>query len=155
MYAAGGNNLSNDVNAMVMELLINDSRTIAEIQKEFSGRFPYLKLEFFDKPYTKNAGSPKTSMYNRDRKIGTCRKVHTDAVITVEENSTVNDLEHDFWNKCGLSVQVFRKSGKLWIETSRTDSWTLKYQNEEGKELSKTSDLPKEDIDPLDRDTWQ
>jgi hypothetical protein len=32
---------------------------------------------------------------------------------------------------------VFRKSGKTWLETSVTDDWTLKRQNEEGMELSR------------------
>jgi hypothetical protein len=35
-----------------------------------------------------------------------------------------------------LSVQVFRKSAGTWIETSVTDDWTLKQQNDEGKDLS-------------------
>jgi hypothetical protein len=36
----------------------------------------------------------------------------------------------------GLSVQVFRKSGNVWLETSATDNWTLRQQNNEGAELS-------------------
>jgi hypothetical protein len=35
-----------------------------------------------------------------------------------------------------LSVQVFRKSGKSWLETTFTDGWTLKKQNQEGIDLS-------------------
>jgi hypothetical protein len=36
----------------------------------------------------------------------------------------------------GLYVQVFRKSGKVWLETTATDNWSLYKQNEEGQELS-------------------
>jgi hypothetical protein len=33
-------------------------------------------------------------------------------------------------------VQVFRKSGNVWLETSATDAWSLKQQNQEGMDLS-------------------
>ena len=36
----------------------------------------------------------------------------------------------------GLGVQVFRKSGNVWLETTVTDSWTLKEQNDQGESLS-------------------
>jgi hypothetical protein len=35
-----------------------------------------------------------------------------------------------------MVVQVSRKSGTLWLETTMTDSWTLGQQNEHGRELS-------------------
>jgi hypothetical protein len=34
-------------------------------------------------------------------------------------------------------VQVFRQSGRVWLETTRTDDWTLAEQNKQGEELSK------------------
>ncbi|MNF16790.1 hypothetical protein D3C80_2199700 [compost metagenome] len=48
-------------------------------------------------------------------------------------------VEKDFWEKLGLSAQIFRKSGNLWIETSLTDDWTLARQNDEGFQLSNNS----------------
>jgi hypothetical protein len=38
-----------------------------------------------------------------------------------------------------IQVQIFRRSGKVYIETSRTSRWTLKRQNDEGEELSASS----------------
>ncbi|MBK8556702.1 MAG: hypothetical protein IPL65_13445 [Lewinellaceae bacterium] len=35
--------------------------------------------------------------------------------------------------QCGLHVQLFRKSGSLWLETSRTDQLTLAQQNAKGE----------------------
>jgi hypothetical protein len=35
-------------------------------------------------------------------------------------------------------VQVFRKSGKVWLETTVTDGWTLEEQNLQGEALSNT-----------------
>jgi hypothetical protein len=36
-------------------------------------------------------------------------------------------------------AQVYRKSGKIWLETTVTDSWTLEEQNKQGESLSKNS----------------
>ena len=49
---------------------------------------------------------------------------------------SVTELETMFRENFGLYVQVFRRSGKLWLETTATDSWTLTVQNDQGKELS-------------------
>jgi hypothetical protein len=48
---------------------------------------------------------------------------------------TVEELEKSFLVKFGLNVQVFRKSGKSWLETTITDKWTLEKQNTQGEEL--------------------
>jgi hypothetical protein len=48
----------------------------------------------------------------------------------------VSELEELFEEVFGLSVQVFRKSGESWLQTTTTDSWTLNQQNLKGKEMS-------------------
>jgi hypothetical protein len=50
---------------------------------------------------------------------------------------TVTELESRFNTIYGLSVQLFRKSGRAWLETTVTDGWTLEEQNNEGEALSK------------------
>ena len=44
-----------------------------------------------------------------------------------------DNISHQILTSCQeklkLSAQVFRKSGKIWLETTFTDSWTLKKQN--------------------------
>ena len=60
----------------------------------------------------------------------------TGNVITFSENMLVSELENQFAEKLKLSAQIFRKSGKTWLETTFTDSWSLKKQNQEGIELS-------------------
>jgi hypothetical protein len=56
--------------------------------------------------------------------------------IEFHDTTSVQDLEQLIWDAFGLSVQVFRKSGNLWLETTVTDQWSLAYQNEQGRELS-------------------
>jgi hypothetical protein len=141
-----------------MEIIISDSRTIKEVQQDFSKEFPFLKLEFFDAPHTKQKALPKSKMFANDKKLSAIRKLHKDGEISIAGNETVNDLEVKFWKIFGLSAQVFRKSGNLWIETSLTDSWTLEQQNREGLEMSATRNNPykaAEDRDITDRDKWE
>ena len=139
----------------IMELHINDKMTIKELQLQFNTEFPYLKLEFFDIPPTFD-GLPKSHMYPNHKALANCRKMHNEGSIQITGDDTVQKLEETLWNKFGLSTEVFRKSGNLWIETTLSDSWTLKRQNDEGRIFS-TAKYNKEDEpeDPLDRDKWQ
>ena len=138
-----------------LNIQIKETVTIAEIQRQFNRAFPYLKLEFFESPHKAKEGSHKSKMIAHDRLLRTCRSLHNEGELQVIESETVSKLERDFWEQFGLSVQVFRKSGNLWIETSLTDSWTLKRQNEEGKEFSSTKVNGTETIDLTDRDQWE
>ncbi len=141
-----------------MEILITDSRTISEVQRDFSRVFPFLKLEFFDAPYKEEKALPKSKIFTHDSKLSLCRKKHIDGKLEVEKDEKVKDLEMQLWNTFGLSAQVFRKSGNLWIETSLTDSWTLEQQNREGLEMSSVHKNPyteAEEQDLTDRDKWE
>ncbi|MEI9910895.1 MAG: hypothetical protein WDO71_15215 [Bacteroidota bacterium] len=64
---------------------------------------------------------------------------------------TVGQLEDIFQKQFGLQVQVSRRSGTLWLETTMTDNWTLKQQNDHGRELSEPANISRvtrrEDID--------
>ncbi|MBI2271658.1 MAG: hypothetical protein HYU69_15045 [Bacteroidetes bacterium] len=119
-----------------MKIKISDSRKISAIQKEFNTMFPYLKLEFFSKPHTKGGGSAKKLMKSNSKTIGECRTIHKKGNITIVPQMTVGDLEQHFQDIYGLSLQIFRKSGKSWLETTSTDAWTLQKQNTEGEALS-------------------
>lgn len=115
---------------------ITDTKTIYSIQKEFNELFPFLKLEFFVQKHATHQGSHKKDMLNSGLTIMQCRKNHNEGEIILKESMRVEELEKLFQQVFGLSAQVFRKSGRSWIETTVTDDWTLKQQNDEGKELS-------------------
>jgi len=42
---------------------------------------------------------------------------------------TVAELVQNFRDVYGLSVRVFRRSGRLWLGTNVTGNWTLYEQN--------------------------
>lgn len=119
-----------------MKITISDNRKIFTIQEEFNAMFPYLRLEFFSKPHKMGETSPKREMKSGNKTLGECRTLHNDGVITITPAMTVVELEQSFKKIFGLNIQVFRKSGKVWLETTVTDAWTLKEQNEQGEALS-------------------
>ncbi len=119
-----------------MILIIDDTKKISTIQQEFNAMFPYLKLEFFKHAHAIHQGNPKKDMLNSSLTLKQFRSKHTKGKLEIKEDMKVSDLENSFQVLFGISAQVFRKSAGTWIETSVTDDWTLKQQNDEGKDLS-------------------
>ena len=117
-----------------MTIITFDKPTkVSEIKKKFSDQFPYLRIEFFKKKHKVAQGSLKKDIITDDFIISSSDK---ESAIMFGENTLVSELEKQFDEKFKLSAQIFRKSGKTWLETTYTDSWSLKKQNEEGLELS-------------------
>lgn len=117
-----------------MLLHIAPHRLIGDIQREFNAAFPFLKLEFY-RP-EENAVIPSKRFLPSRYLIQNARRAGAEGDVLVEENMTVSELEKQFRSLFGLAVQVHRKSGNLWLETTMTDNWTLQKQNEHGREIS-------------------
>ncbi|MEO8086080.1 MAG: hypothetical protein ABI763_04630 [Bacteroidota bacterium] len=120
-----------------MKIAINDRRKIFAIQSDFNETFPYLRLDFFATPHEPGRPSTKKIIRHASKTLGECRTIHKSGTITITPGMTVTDLEQNFSSVYGLSVQIFRKSGRAWLETTVTDGWTLEEQNRQGEELSK------------------
>jgi hypothetical protein len=117
-------------------ITINGNRKISEIKKEFNEVFPFLKLEFFNTRHPAFHGSARNATLNENLSIKQISKIKKDGAIILREEMKVSELENLFQELFGMPAQVFRKSGRSWIETTVTDDWTLKRQNDEGRELS-------------------
>lgn len=134
-------------------IVVDETQTIESIQNKFNSAFPFLKIEFFKDPHSVGSGSKKKRMYESGfLKLIDLNKNFKRGRISIEIGRTVENLESDFKNQFGLNVRVFRKSGKVWLETSLTDSWTLDEQNKEGLRFSKELKIEKEDFN--DHDIW-
>jgi hypothetical protein len=129
--------MNNDFNLLIdMKIIINDQQNIAQIQQAFNQTFPYLKLKFFSKTHPPERPSNPKFMIRADLKLGEFRKIHHSGEILITPQMSVNELEQCFGTEYGLGIQVFRKSGRAWLETIYTDTWTLAEQNTEGETLS-------------------
>jgi hypothetical protein len=119
-----------------MILKIEPDKTIAALQQEFNTAFPFLKIEFFKNGKTLQRMYPPQQLINKEATLAAARLTNKQGEMLVADTMTVKELEQDFFDSFGLTVQVFRKSGRLWLETTMTDNWTLKQQNQHGKEIS-------------------
>ena len=120
-----------------MKLIISDQQTIAEVKKQFNEAFPYLDLDFFYKQHKPGRPSNFKFLAKNTIKLSDLKIDQLTEEIVITPNMSVNLLEQSFGKRYGLGVQVFRKSGKVWLETTITDTWTLAEQNAEGESLSK------------------
>jgi hypothetical protein len=120
-----------------MKLKIEEKTLVKDIQDEFNRCYEFLKIEFFRCAHIESELSPDAEKIGPGEKISHFKKTLKPGLIDIGSNRTVAEVEADFRNKFGLSVQVYRRSGDLWIETSKTDHWTLNGQNEEGRESGK------------------
>lgn len=119
-----------------MIIKINDDITLLSFQEEFSRLFPYLKIKFF------TISNKSTGVFTRrlldmcTRSFGEFRVSNGINEIIITPETTVSDLEKQLNSKFNLSAQVYRNSGRIWLETNATDSWTLEEQNKQGEDLS-------------------
>lgn len=118
------------------EIIITDDLSIQQIQDKFNAHFPYLKIEFFKSAHQEGEGSSKDNIITTNHIIGEIRYNHASGEVSMHGNQKVSTLEEAFKEKYGLNVQVFRKSGKVWLETTKTDEWTLSEQNKMGEEMA-------------------
>jgi hypothetical protein len=120
---------------MIIE--INPNKKLKDISLTFARAYPFLKLEFFSKSHKWQESSSVLQLLQQDQ-----------TVSEVTYNSLCSRfIEIHYWQKTGaiemmfltqfnLYVQVYRKNGDNWIQTSGTDELTLEEQNEAGMKAS-------------------
>lgn len=113
-------------------MIIDKSKTIASIKEQFNEKYPGLKIEFFDQPHDVSKGSPAEHQYPDDLTLNDISRDGAGGDISLDPNMTVAAVEQTFEDKFGLHVQIYRRSNKLWLQTSATDEWTLEVQNRKG-----------------------
>ena len=131
-----------------MVLHISPDRTISELQNDFSEAFPGLKLVFFTKPHHAHKGSAaKFLVQDREATLGSLSSHLKTGYLLIEHDMVVWQLERLFETEYALHVQVFRKSGRTWLETSRTDDLTIEQQQAKAKI---SEQIHQEFVDPMD-----
>jgi hypothetical protein len=128
---------SNTISSMKIE--VKSGGTLAELQKSFNDKFPYLKIEFFTQPHEKGKATSNKFLVNSTRKLSEFISDNSAVIVDIDGEMKVSALEKMFADNYGLYIQVFRRSGKIWLETTATDDWTLETQNEEGRDFTNTT----------------
>ncbi|GIV32804.1 MAG: hypothetical protein KatS3mg031_0339 [Chitinophagales bacterium] len=115
-----------------MKLYLTPPMTLQQVNEAFQKEFRFLKLAFFKKTHMPGEPSSKEDMLDNSLTLEQAG-LQKSCEINLEENMQVSRVEEAF-KKCNLYAQVFRKSGNIWLETTKTDHYTLKEQMEEAKE---------------------
>ncbi|MCG8331451.1 MAG: hypothetical protein MI974_27425 [Chitinophagales bacterium] len=113
-------------------MTISDNKTIRDIQREFNQKFSALKIEFYASHHESGEGSPVKEQLAPEQLLKNARTKHSEDDFIISPEMSVGDFEQTFYDLFGLNVQVFRKSGNLWMQTTSTDSWSLEQQNRKG-----------------------
>jgi len=116
--------------------ITRDKRT-SEIQAEFSSEFPYLKIVFYKHAHENFQGSEKKDELTEDVILSVLNPKITEGEMKITKDLSVENLESIFESDFGLHIQVFRKSGDQWLQTSVTDHWSLEKHSQSAMEYEK------------------
>ena len=107
-----------------MQMNITPQTTLAEIQATFQSAYPKLKLQFI-----LDGKSPEPSHFIKDENhpIKHFYPHASSFQVDAGEGVSTGNLEKSML-MAGLTVQVFRRSGRVWLETIQTDHLSLKEQ---------------------------
>lgn len=113
-----------------MEILRTD--TVKSLRSKFTKQFPGLKFEIYKNTHNYEEGSPSKDQYSDETSLASISPKMVEGVLILEENMEVQEFENLMTERFGLYTQVFRKSNDLWIQSTKTDKWTLAKQNLKG-----------------------
>ena len=113
-----------------MILKINDSKTISELKMRFAECFPFLKLEVYYRSHKWKEGTRSQFLVSPDKKLGEVRRNHLQGDMDIKSWHKTGEVERDLQEKFGLNDQVFRRYKTGWIQSTKTDSLTLKEQSD-------------------------
>jgi glycerol-3-phosphate O-acyltransferase len=119
-----------------MHIEINDNTTIRYMQETFSDYYPYLQIEFYRKPHGKYEASAESDVIYPGKTIGEVKQTHISALVEIRPLSKVYEIEKEFLERLGLSVQILKKEKEHWEQTTGLDNFTLKELNEMGRNSS-------------------
>jgi hypothetical protein len=122
-------------NYIIMQLAILKSASLGDTQDAFHAAFPYLKIVFFTRTHKEHGGSnAKFMVTDRSKLLGDLSGFKAEGLLSIEPHMRTWEVERRVEEETGLHIQVFRKSGTVWLETSVSDDLTLEQQNEKARE---------------------
>ncbi len=118
-----------------MHIIVDGKKKLHVLQSEFNDAFRFLKLEF---PAVVSSANKhlRNNTICLSNTISEVSKTTTAKQLTITPSTTITALKKQFMDLYGFPVQVMRRFGTTWVETTVTDGWTLEEQNRHGERLS-------------------
>ena len=104
-----------------MKIHFTPETTLRELQESFTEQYPNLKLGFFVDLNDDNQYSQDELIKNEHSTLRMVNPKIGYGAISVSPSTKVMDFETEAFIQLGVDVQVFRRSGKLWLATKQTD----------------------------------
>jgi len=117
-------------------LIIQQDNDIRQVRQHFNDLYPYLKINFFLSRKNEKELNAHSIVFSDAVKLKEINPVFSGGDIEVSDDMSILDFENEFLRRFGLSVQVSRRSGNLWLDTTKTNQWSLKEQNDHGEAIS-------------------
>lgn len=114
---------------------INENQRLIEIKDAFTSNYPHLKLEFFSEEHKAGEASSKSTKYDDSLTLKEIRTKNKSGELSIDGHLKTSTFESNFYEHFGVTVQVLRKSGNIWLQTTTTDDWTLAHQEKTGQEF--------------------
>lgn len=107
-----------------MQINITPHSTLASIQADFQAAYPKLKLQFIQ-----NGKTPVPAHFINDESqaVNHYYPHASSSQVDAGQGITTANFEKAML-LAGLTVQVFRRSGRIWLETIQTDHLSLREQ---------------------------
>jgi hypothetical protein len=107
-----------------------------DIEEQFNHAFPYLHLSITDCKKASEPSPRQAIETGNESNIGQFSPSELDSNRIIDETMTVEQLESILLHQFGCNAKVYRRSGNVWLQTKFTNGWTLKEQNQMGKDTS-------------------
>lgn len=120
-----------------MILFIEPETSLNTLQQSFHQVYPFLSIRFYKENLNDSGSRERVWIDEKLRLREVSKRSNLHGVIELHYWDKVSTVEQVFHKLIGLGVQVFRKQGLDWIDTSGSDTMTLEQQNELGMESSK------------------
>ncbi len=129
-----------------MKIHISTHMTLAALQQAFRDCFPNLSLSFYTKPHDVYQSSPVKYLITECNTLLKYIEARPhDGDVEIFADMKVSELEQLFEQEFGLHVQVFRRLGNTWVETTFTDNLSLCEHNEKAAKAT-DFDYPPADL---------
>ncbi|MBP6624047.1 MAG: hypothetical protein KA198_02680 [Chitinophagaceae bacterium] len=120
-------------------MFISKDQTLQQLQEQFQQKFSSLALAFYAKKHADGEVSQVADQLNMHLFVKDVQQKDHEGSVALNDEMTVETFEHICALHFGLYVQVLRKSGQQWLQTTRTDHWTLAKQQEEAELMHSTN----------------
>lgn len=125
---------------MANEINVTGQKKLGTLRKEFTEKFPYLRLGIF--PLTEKDNKSKVQ-YDQDKTISEVRTKVSPGAISIHGATKVANLEEEFEKAYGLYVQICytKEDGSGYYSAGKADEMTLTALNEHGKKSNWKVDI--------------